>query len=187
MDMQLDQTILPLGDLLDALKAQGFQPGLEARFRLRRWMDRLALMDQPLASDTLKYQLSALLAVSAEAQDLFYQIYDQWAAPFWQIDESAEPLSGSTNDEEQKEQQEELVNEEDTTPKDAGNLTDDTRRRHQTRKNRRHRCQRAAAVARSASSCCFPTTACASGIPLKWIRRFSLCAKKNGPSCANGT
>ncbi|HNM24310.1 MAG TPA: hypothetical protein PKL15_02725, partial [Saprospiraceae bacterium] len=126
MDMQLDQTILPLGDLLDALKAQGFQPGLEARFRLRRWMDRLALMDQPLASDTLKYQLSALLAVSAEAQDLFYQIYDQWAAPFWQIDESAEPLSGSTNDEEQKEQQEELVNEEDTTPKDAGNLTDDT-------------------------------------------------------------
>ena len=88
----LDQTIFPLDDLLDALLTEGFQPGLEARFRIRRWLDRQAEMNEPVGIDSLKYKLGALLTVSAEAQHLFYEIFDQWAAPYWEVTESVGPL-----------------------------------------------------------------------------------------------
>lgn len=89
--MLADQTYLLLDELLGQLSAEGFQPGLESRFRVQRWLDRLATSEEPVDARQLKFHMGALLAISAEAQERFYALFEKWIEPYWQTFDAPPP------------------------------------------------------------------------------------------------
>ncbi|MEO6039587.1 MAG: hypothetical protein ABIQ93_14325, partial [Saprospiraceae bacterium] len=80
---QFDPVFLPLDELLGVLATQRFYLGVDTHLRLQRFLVHFSRQAEG-SLDTLRFQLAALLCHSADEQELFYRIFDDFARAFFE-------------------------------------------------------------------------------------------------------